>query len=339
MNHSLINISIIIPNFNRGDFLSATLDSVLRQNYDSWEAIVVDDGSTDSSKKVMEDYSKKDNRIRCFTRDRKPGGAPVCRNIGVEKSTGDFLIFLDSDDLLADFCLSQRAETIRKFPENDFWVFPMLMFKDDPKNARNLWNKETEEQDLFRFLKLDAVWQTSGPIWRKKAVEKIGGFTEGLACWQDVDFHLKALTSKLKYQKYYHLKPDIFYRMHEVGSISQGEISSLPKLLARKEILISHFNKSEALMGPELMKSFGILARSVSFGAAKTLHYKITFSVLSFGIKNKILSLGFVTKTFIFQMIVLGRINRIPGLGKLIKSLFQPISLDSNIGKHAYIKQ
>ena len=339
MNHSLINISIIIPNFNRGDFLSATLDSVLKQKYDSWEAIVVDDGSTDSSKKVMEDYSKKDNRIRCFTRDRKPGGAPVCRNIGVEKSSGDFLIFLDSDDLLADFALSQRAETIRKFPENDFWVFPMLMFKDDPKNARNLWNRETEEPDLFRFLKLDAVWQTSGPIWRKKAVEKIGGFTEGLACWQDVDFHLKALTSDLKYQKFYHLKPDIFYRMHEVGSISQGEISSLPKLLARKEILISHFNKSQSLKSPELMKSFGVLARSVAFGAAKTLHYKITFSVLNFGIKNRILSLGFVAKTFIFQLIVLGRINRIPGLGKLIKSFFQQVSLDSNIGKHPYIKQ
>jgi glycosyltransferase involved in cell wall biosynthesis len=227
-------ISVIIPNFNRGDLLKETLESVLKQSYPYWEAIVVDDGSTDNSESVGLEYTLKDSRIKYYKRTQESGGAPFCRNIGIQKSTGDYLIFLDSDDLLASFCLEQRINQIASDPENDFWVFPMLMFLGKPESACKLWNINTPEPDLHRFLKLDAVWQTSGPVWRKNAVIKINGFTEGLACWQDVDIHLKALISGLSYKKFYQLKPDVFYRQHETGSISQNEISSPAKMKSRK---------------------------------------------------------------------------------------------------------
>jgi glycosyltransferase involved in cell wall biosynthesis len=333
-----IKISVVIPNFNRGNFLAETLDSLLCQHYTNWEAVVVDDGSTDNSLEVMNKYSGKDNRIKCLVRNRQPSGGPVCRNIGLENSTGSFVIFLDSDDLLAAHCLAQRAEMIQKFPDNDFWVFPMLMFRDNPQNARYLWNKETDEPDLHRFLSLDAVWQTTGPVWRREAVEKINGFTESLACWQDVDFHLKALCNNLRYQKFYHLTPDVFYRMHEVGSISQGEISSKPKLIARKNILISHFEHCKPQMNNVLREKFGILAQSVIFGSAKTLHRKITFSVIRFSVKNKLIKPGLALRATILQLLVSVRINRIPLLINLTRKLFKRRSLDSNIGKFEYIK-
>src|SRR5688500_14327273 len=74
-------VSIIIPNFNRVHLIGETLDSLLRQSYSNWEAIVVDDRSTDTSLLVIEEYVKKDSRIRFFIRSREPKGAPTCRNI------------------------------------------------------------------------------------------------------------------------------------------------------------------------------------------------------------------------------------------------------------------
>ena len=193
MNPESPKISVIIPNFNRGDLLEETLESLVRQDYQNWEAIVVDDGSTDSSEQIAGTFSVKDSRITFFKRDRNPSGAPTSRNIGISLAKGDFLIFLDSDDLLAPKALSQRANAIIHEPIFDFWVFPILMFRNSPGDASTLWNIDNGKSDLHRFLILDAPWQTSGPIWKKEAVLTIGGFTEGLACWQDVDFHLKAL--------------------------------------------------------------------------------------------------------------------------------------------------
>ena len=333
MNSSSPKISIIIPNYNRGNLLPETLDSVLRQDYPHWEALVVDDGSSDNSVAVGQEYATKDNRIQFFSRDREPGGAPVCRNIGLDKSAGDFVIFLDSDDLLADFCLSQRVKVINQHPENDFWVFPMWVFSNDINQVRHVWNIETPQSDLSRFLSLDAVWQTSGPIWRTQSVRKIGGFTEGLACWQDVDIHLKALENQLTYQKYYTLPPDMYYRQHISGSISQGEISSLPKLRTRLDILTTHFrNISEK--DEEIIQGFNIMAASIAIGSARTLHQQITQEVLFFGRDNGLFDADFIRKTKMIQALVLSRLNRIGLINRFILKRIKKYRRDSNIGHH-----
>ena len=75
-------ISIIIPTYNRACILPQALNSVMAQTYEHWECIVVDDGSTDDTLTVLEVYNKKDKRIKYFKRQRKPKGAPTCRNIG-----------------------------------------------------------------------------------------------------------------------------------------------------------------------------------------------------------------------------------------------------------------
>ena len=120
-------VSIIIPAFNRAQLIGATLDSVLAQTYTNWECIVVDDGSLDYTTKVLDAYIKSDSRIQCFNRPSDSiKGAPTCRNIGIEKSKGEYLIFLDSDDFLLPHCLENR---IKKFIENSlfkFLVFPRL---------------------------------------------------------------------------------------------------------------------------------------------------------------------------------------------------------------------
>src|SRR5688500_10558850 len=96
-------VSVVIPVYNRVTLIQETLQSIIDQIYPYWEAIIVDDGSTDGSYDLVLKIAESDRRIKAFRRDREPKGAPVCRNIGVTKSAGQFLIFLDSDDLLAPF--------------------------------------------------------------------------------------------------------------------------------------------------------------------------------------------------------------------------------------------
>jgi len=332
-------ISVIIPNFNRGDLLKETLESLVMQDFQDWEAIIVDDGSGDESEQTANSFIQKDPRFSFHKRECLPSGAPVCRNIGIRMAKGSFLMFLDSDDLLRPFALSQRAEMTLMKPGFDFWVFPMLMFRDDPKNAKFFWNIDNGKPDLNRFLVLDAPWQTSGPLWRKEAVLKINGFTEGLACWQDVDFHLKALIAGLKGIKRYDLKPDVLYRQHETKSVSQGEISSPAKLGSRKQIFINHSSSLLPLMTPEIRADLGLLGGNIAIGAAKALNKSIGLSVILFAFRKGIFSASTAMKLFLIHFFYFLRLNRVPAFDRVISRHIQKYRQDSNIGKHPYIQQ
>lgn len=94
-------VSVIIPTFNRMEFLGETLDSVLSQSYPHWECIVVDDGSGDTTLDLLKFYCKKDGRITFWKRPLYISkGAASCRNFGFQKSRGKFVMWLDDDDLL-----------------------------------------------------------------------------------------------------------------------------------------------------------------------------------------------------------------------------------------------
>lgn len=230
-------ISILIPNFNKAPYLRECLDSVLAQTYSDWECIVVDDHSIDDSWEILQEYAQKDTRFKIFIRPEKLAkGGNTCRNFGLTVSGGSYCIFLDSDDVLTDFCLKQRLETIDNFPENDFWVFKSLLFDQNPSDAVNLWNIETEESDLIRFLRMDALWQTTGPIYKKSFVESLGGFNESLAFWQDYDLHLRAIISGGKYLKLFNLPPDVYIREGDKRSLSRSTPFTSDKEILNKRI-------------------------------------------------------------------------------------------------------
>lgn len=204
-------ISIIIPNYNRAALISETLQSIVAQTYPNWEAIVVDDGSTDESRSVIRNFISEDKRITLIERYREPKGAPTCRNIGLENAKGEYIIFLDSDDLLAPYCLATRAKHFKENPDYDFLVFSMLAFEKHPGDSTILWNINKDKDHLACFLKGDVLWSTTCPIWKKNAIEIIGNWNEDARLWQDWEFHIKAIAFKLKYKKISEL-PDCFVR-------------------------------------------------------------------------------------------------------------------------------
>lgn len=204
-------ISIIVPLFNRAELVGETIQSVINQTYPHWELIIVDDGSTDGSKEVVEKLAGREGRVKLFCRTGLCKGAPVCRNQGVDLATGDYVIFLDSDDVLAPWNLQQRVEYMESNPDIDFAVFPILLFYKRPCDSNVLWNVNTEKSDLLRFIGGDAPWQTSSPIWRKTAVAAVGHWDVSATSWQDWEYFIRALVKKLSYHKVSAL-PDVFYR-------------------------------------------------------------------------------------------------------------------------------
>ena len=90
-------VQIIIPVYNSGKYLRRCLDSLKAQTYDSWQAIIIDDASTDESVDILRDYSETDERFTVF-RQEKTGGVAKARNLGLSKLSAEYTAFLDSDD-------------------------------------------------------------------------------------------------------------------------------------------------------------------------------------------------------------------------------------------------
>lgn len=107
-------VSIITPNYNCGQFIAETIESVLAQTYQNWEMLIQDDCSTDDSIKIAEEYAKRDSRIK-IQRNSRNSGAAVTRNNAIRRSQGEYLAFLDSDDIWLPMKLERQLEFMKKY--------------------------------------------------------------------------------------------------------------------------------------------------------------------------------------------------------------------------------
>lgn len=103
-------VSVIIPCYNHGRYLSEALQSLINQQYRRWEAIVINDGSTDNTQAIAEEWSKRDKRIHCFAKEN--GGLSSARNYGLSKAIGDYIQFLDADDIITPAKLEKSIRVL-----------------------------------------------------------------------------------------------------------------------------------------------------------------------------------------------------------------------------------
>ncbi len=139
--------SIIIPTYNRADFISKTLQSVIDQSYENFEVVVVDDGSTDNTEQLMRDWTGE--KVRYLKKINEERAA--ARNFGVAHARGDYVTFLDSDDLFYTDCLQNAHESILKFKSPPFLHLGYEVTDHDLKPKNNI--DFLKSDDIGAFVK------------------------------------------------------------------------------------------------------------------------------------------------------------------------------------------
>lgn len=126
-----MKISIITTSYNYEKYIKETIDSVVSQTYTDWEMIIVDDGSKDNSVNIIKEYCKKDKRIKLYQHENcKNKGIVESVKLGIEKSTSDWLVFLESDDSITPNYLETKLKIIDKYPDVKFIFNDVNMFGD-----------------------------------------------------------------------------------------------------------------------------------------------------------------------------------------------------------------
>jgi glycosyltransferase involved in cell wall biosynthesis len=324
-------VTICIPSFNREQLVSATLDSLLAQTFQEWEAIIVDDGSIDLSVQVINEYAARDSRIKLLTRHRGPKGACTCRNIAVENGRGRYVLFLDTDDLLAPYCLEQRVRALDTDPEKDFAIFSMFLFSGNPEDADRLWNVETGDDDLIRLLRLDPICQGTGTLWRKDAFVRAGMWNESLSVWQDIEFHLRAFSGDFDYVKRFDLPPDVYLRESD-SSLSRGSYQSREKLESRAAVTKKAAELLRASGRANLLVEVRYFCSSVALGASGSNNLDIARDIRQWGLREGVLT---SKEARALRMVELARVSRFDRLarGRRIREVVaQRFSAPSTVG-------
>lgn len=191
-----MKVSIVIPCYNSGDTVQELLDSLLKQecNY-PWEIIVADNGSTDNSLDIINRYVNKFDYLKIVIANRKKGAAHA-RNVGVENSSGSYILFCDSDDVVGDNWLKEMTNAFRDY---DFiacrWEIEKL---NSAYVVKTRGKGQTDGLIDFSIVKY-LPHASGGTLGIKKSIhEKIGGFDESYLYLQDTDYCWRAQLSGTK---------------------------------------------------------------------------------------------------------------------------------------------
>lgn len=125
-------VSVITPTYNRSKIIKKAINSILKQTYEKWELIIVDDGSTEDTRSVVESF--KDKRIKYFC--KKNAGPCVARNYGIARSKGKWITYLDDDDILFPNCIEVMVKKLQEKPDKVFAI---------PRGKRSLDLYENEK--------------------------------------------------------------------------------------------------------------------------------------------------------------------------------------------------
>lgn len=182
-----VEISVIIPAYNSGKYISKCLDSIFSQSFTAYEVIVINDGSTDNTLKVLEQYSEKIVLI-----NQKNSGVSSARNAGLAKATGNFIAFIDSDDVWHRDKLLFQYNLMNS---NDDLLACCTGIILEPFEKDIVWPESDECNDV-KFLDFEEVFiypylGTSSFMVRSDILFSIGGFDTTLRTAEDIDLYLK----------------------------------------------------------------------------------------------------------------------------------------------------
>ena len=200
-------VSVIIPCYNYGHFLGATLDSLQAQTLTEWECLIIDDGSTDSTRSVAGEYAAADSRIEYVFQAN--AGHSAARNTGLRQAYGRYVQLLDADDVIQKLKLERQVEYLDTTPEcdvvygnHDYFTDDTLRYAlDTPLTADNSRKDPAlgpVPDILLRLLERNLM-VTHAPLFRRGLFERVGPLDTTLAAAEDWDFWLRCAFAGAKF--------------------------------------------------------------------------------------------------------------------------------------------
>lgn len=233
--------SVIIPLFNKENEIKITLESVLNQTFQDFEVIVINDGSTDSSKNIVDSFSNP--KIKLISTENN--GVSKARNIGIKASKGELIAFLDADDIWFKNHLQNLFQLYNLFPDCGIYATNYELFYNKNKIIKPSFFGVPKEnwcgiiEDFFKSSIVFRIAWTSAIAIPKKAFEKVGDFDENItlgAAGEDTDLWIRmALEFKVAFDNQISVRYNL---------VAENRIS-LTKTLTRSFPKLNNFEEQE----------------------------------------------------------------------------------------------
>lgn len=216
-----MNISVVIPLYNKEKHIAHTIATVLAQTFADFELIVVDDGSTDRSTEIAE--SIRDERLTIVRKRNE--GVEAARNLGVNQANGDYIAFIDADDEWMPHFLEEIASLITEYPNAAVFATALMVHERNGEEYRldypNLPNDGTHclIENYFETSRYYSPLSSSSVCVQKRAFQKTGGFTVGITNGEDLDLWCRMA---LQYEFAYSSRPSAVYRRDSENMASRS---------------------------------------------------------------------------------------------------------------------
>ena len=205
-----LRVTVLVPTFNRANYIAECLDSLLAQTMPALEIIVIDDGSEDGTAQLLKSY---EGRIRYVRKEN--GGKPTAVNLGLSLAQGELIWIFDDDDVALPRAIENRVQTLAGAPEAGFVFSPHFYGTDgsDGRIARGALHQfptYTSESFLFELMK-GCFFHLATALVRKEAYLAVGGFDVGLLSSEDYDMQLRLARA---YPMVCSPQPSFVFRQH-----------------------------------------------------------------------------------------------------------------------------
>jgi glycosyltransferase involved in cell wall biosynthesis len=216
-------VSIVIPVFNKGNFIRETLESALSQTYQRVELVLINDGSTDDSLRILSDYAVKyPHQIRLI--DSPNRGVSAATNLGIQAAKGDYIQFLDADDLLSPDKIERQLALLQGHGSEVMATCEWLNFSKDRSQSASVpygvFREFASGLDLLlRFWNYQEMHQPGVYLTHRSLIEKAGPWREDLQINQDGEFFARVLVRAGKVV--YEPQGKVYYRKPGASNVSQ----------------------------------------------------------------------------------------------------------------------
>lgn len=231
-------VSVIIPTFNRRDVINEAIESVLQQSFKDFELIVADDGSTDGTGQLLEDYG---DTIRCLFQENK--GPAAARNLGIEKANGLYISFLDSDDMWLPDKLFTQMDLILSNPDIKICYTDEIWIRNGVRVNQKKRHKKYDGR-IFQYCLAMCIISPSSVLMHRDIFDHVGRFDENLMVCEDYDLWLRA---SLMYPIHFINEPLIIKRdghsdqlSHKYWGMDRFRITAIEKILADPDLTKEH---------------------------------------------------------------------------------------------------